>query len=169
MLCSKAGIHQLFKYAGDTTAEQLARQFDPALHPWLIPDRAGVLSYEARRAGKVAIGAEWGGGARLDGAGVMAYTSGVRCVLAALSSSDAEAVVDARTPIAGSYQMVESGGLFVAAITLGDQVAAGDILGLLYDPLGQVANIVRAECSGIVAALAHNALLDTGDRVAYLG
>lgn len=56
-------------YAGDATAEHLARTFDPALHPWLIPDRVGVLSCEARRAGKVALGAEWGGGTRLDNQG----------------------------------------------------------------------------------------------------
>lgn len=156
-------------YAGDTTAERLARSFDPALQPWLIPDRAGVLSCEAQRASKVAIGAEWGGGARLDGTGVIAYTSGVRRVLTILSGKDAETVADARAPIAGSYQLVESGGLFVTTAALGDQVVAGDTLGVLSDPLGNIVDVVRAERSGIVAALAHNALLDAGDRVAYLG
>lgn len=156
-------------YAGDTTAEALARTFDPALHPWLIPDRAGVLSCEARRAGKVALGAEWGGGARLDNVGVKAYASGLRRLLATVAGAPAELAPDPRPPLAGSYQLVEAAGLFVAVVALGDPVAAGDPLGQLYDPLGQVVTVVRAEWSGQVAALAHNALLAAGDRVAYLG
>lgn len=157
-------------YAGDTTAEALARSFDPALRPWLIPERAGVLSCEARRAGKVALGAEWGGGASLDPAGVTAYTAGVRRVLATLASRGTDAsMADLRPPIAGSYQQVATSGLFVANVALGDQVNLGDPLGVLYEPLGQVVTTVRAEWSGTVAALAHMALLDAGDRVAYLG
>ena len=156
-------------YAGDTTAERLARTFDPALHPWLIPDRAGVLSCEARRAGKVALGAEWGGGARLDNQGVTAYVAGLRRLLATLAGKPTELATDQRPPIAGSYQQVEAAGLFIADVALGDSVVAGDQFGLLYDSLGQVVTTVRAEWSGIVAALAHIALLDTGDRVAYIG
>lgn len=156
-------------YAGDATAEWLARTFDPALHPWLIPDRAGVLSCEARRAGKVALGAEWGGGARLDNLGVTAYVAGLRRLLATLAGTPDELVADPRPPLAGSYQQVEAAGLFVAHVALGDAVVMGDQLGLLYDPLGQVVANVRAEWSGRVAALAHIALLDAGDRVAYIG
>lgn len=156
-------------YAGDATAEQLARGFDPALRPWLIPERKGVLSCEAWRAGKIAIGAEWGGGARLDSLGVTAYVAGVRRILIALAGRNADAVADPRAPIAGAYQLVEAGGLFVANVTLGDCVTAGDTLGLLYDPLGQVVTRVNAERSGTVAALAHIALLEAGDRVAYVG
>jgi len=157
-------------YAGDTTAERLARGFDAALHPWLIPDRDGVLSCEARRAGKIALGAEWGGGARLDTAGVNAYTAGVLRILTTLTTgANASLTADPRVPIVGSYQLVEAGGLFVAHVALGDRVTAGAPLGVLYDPLGQIAAVVNAEWSGIVAALAHTALLDPGDRVAYVG
>lgn len=157
-------------YAGDTTAEQLARHFDPALRPWLIPDRRGVLSCEAHRAGKVAIGAEWGGGASLDGAGVMAYAAGVRRLVTMLGNEATHSFAhDPRAPIAGNYQLVDVGGLFVATVALGAQVTAGDALGVLYDPLGYTAATVTAAWTGTVAALAHNALLDAGDRVAYLG
>lgn len=156
-------------YAGDSMAEPLARAFDPAVQPWLIPDRAGVLSCEARRAGKVALGAEWGGGARLDNVGVAVYTAGVRRLLAMLMGHTTELAADQRSPLAGTYQQVEASGLFVASVVLGDRVGVGDPLGFLYDPLGQVAATVRAAWSGTVAALAHNALLDAGDRVAYIG
>jgi predicted deacylase len=107
-------------YRGGRDAERLARGFGLALHPWIVPDVPGVLSYEANRAGKVAIGAEWYGGARLDPAGVAAYTFGLRRVLAALgmvapreetAMAEGQAVsLDPRTPIAGDYQETEKGG-----------------------------------------------------------
>ena len=46
---------------------------------------------------------------------------------------------------------------------------AGAILGRLYDELGAEVAVIHAEQPGLVAALAHNALLDPGDRVVYLG
>ncbi len=156
-------------YAGDTRAEQLARTFDPALHPWLIPDRAGVLSCEARRAGKVALGAEWGGGAKLDTLGIAAYVAGLQRLIATLAGRSSELAADQRAPIAGAYQQVEAAGLFVADVALGAAIAVGGALGRLYDPLGHPVATVRAEWAGMVAALAHNALLDAGDRVAYIG
>lgn len=157
-------------YAGDTQAERLARAFHPALHPWLIPDRAGVLSYAARQAGKVALGAEWGGGARLDNQGMAAYVAGITQLLTTFADPrQAVSELDTRPPIAGAYQEVPNGGLFVATVTLGEWVQAGAILGRLYDELGSEVAVIHAERAGLVAALAHNALLDPGDRVAYLG
>ncbi len=157
-------------YRGDETAERLARTFHPALHPWLIPDREGVLSYAARRAGKVALGAEWGGGARLDNAGMAAYSAGITQLLITFADpAKTVSELDQRPPIVGTYQEVQTSGLFVAAVALGDQVQQGATLGRLYDGLGDEVAVIVAERSGLVAALAHNALLDPGDRVAYLG
>jgi predicted deacylase len=157
-------------YAGGADAERLARRFGEGLMPWLIPDVPGVLSCEAQRAGKIAIGAEYGGGARLDPGGVAAYTAGLRRVLALLAGADPEpAIPDTRRPIAGSYQTVEQGGLFVARVNLGDHVTPVTVLGRLYDLLGEAVGEVKAERAGIVAALAHRALLEPGDRVAYIG
>jgi predicted deacylase len=161
-------------YAGDDgRAERLARTFGPALHPWLIPDERGVLSYEAQRSGKVALGAEWHGGARLDAAGAAAYTAGLRSVLRGLGMIDGEASevqhLDGRQPIAGDYQETPVGGLFVPAVVLGARVAAGQALGTLYDEVGVVVAEVLSAREGIVAGLPHLALLRAGDRVAYVG
>ncbi|MCL4861817.1 MAG: succinylglutamate desuccinylase/aspartoacylase family protein [Caldilineaceae bacterium] len=157
-------------YAGGGEAERLARRFGDGLMPWLIPHVAGVLSCEAHRAGKVAIGAEYGGGARLDPGGVAAYVAGLRRVLALLAGDEPElAPPDTRRPIAGSYQTVEQGGLFVARVNLGDHVTPATVLGQLYSLLGEAVDEVKAARAGIVAALAHRALLGPGDRVAYVG
>jgi predicted deacylase len=161
-------------YAGDDgRAERLARGFGAALHPWLIPDARGVLSYEAQRAGKVALGAEWHGGARLDPDGAAAYTAGLRSVLRGLEMIDGEASevqhVDARRPIAGDYQETPVGGLFVPSVLLAERVAAGQALGTLYDEVGVVVAEVPSAREGIVAGLPHLALLHAGDRVAYVG
>lgn len=162
-------------YAGNARAEALARRFDPLFHPWLMFDRAGVLSRQAHVAGKVSLGAEWGGGAALDAAGAAAYAAGLRRVLVELEMMprsllpDAAHGPDERDPITGSYQAVDGGGLFVPAVALGQTVAAGDLLGRLHDELGTVTAAVRAERSGIVAALPHLAWIHPGDRIAYIG
>jgi predicted deacylase len=160
-------------YVGGETAEKLARGFGGGLHPWIVPDAAGVLSYEAHRASKVALGAEWGGGARLDPEGVKAYTLGLRRVMAALNMPPSEragpSVFDARAPISGGYQETQTSGLFASSIRLGERVAAGTTLGVLYDAFGSALEEIKAKRPGIVAALPHIALLRAGERVAYIG
>lgn len=157
-------------YAGGREAERLARTFHAEMTPWLIPDVAGVLSCEAHRAGKIAIGAEWGGGGRLDPAGAAAYAAGLRRTLAQLAEDlPDQPTTDTRKPIAGSYQQTETGGLFVASVNLGDHVTPASTIGRLYNLLGEVRGEVRAARAGLVAALAHLAWLNPGDRVAYVG
>jgi N2-acetyl-L-2,4-diaminobutanoate deacetylase len=157
-------------YEEDEQAERLARTFGEDLLPWLIPDVSGVLSCEAYRAGKVALGAEYGGGAGLSRAGVAAYTTGLRRILALLGGEEAQAEgLDTRRAITGSYQTVETGGLFVAHVNLGDHVTPTTAIGQLYNLLGEPVAEVQAARPGIVAALAHRAWLQPGDRVAYVG
>ncbi len=159
---------------GSGAAERLARGFGPAFSPWLLPVVPGVLSAEAHRAGKVALGAEWGGGARLDPAGVAAFTQALHRVLVTLEMLPAmeaagEPPFDARAPIAGDYQTTPAGGLFCPAVQLGDRVLAGALLGTIEDHWGEAAAEIRAEREGIVAGLPHRPLLHAGDRVAYVG
>jgi predicted deacylase len=155
-------------YEGNERAEALARNFGEGLVPWLMPDVTGVLSCEAHRAGKIALGAEYGGGAGLDLAGMAAYTAGLHRVLGLLGGAIA-AQQDMRRPIAGSYQTVEAEGFFVPSVNLGDHVTPETVVGRLYTLLGEVAAEVRAARPGIIAALAHRAWLQPGDRVAYVG
>ncbi len=158
-------------YGGGTDAEALARGFGRMLHPWLIPDVAGVLSYEAHRLGKIALGLEWGGGGSLDPSGTEACEVGLRRVMTGLEmlSSNGGHAFDDRPPIAGGYQTAETDGFFSPQVALGGRVAAGVPIGRLRDSVGEVVAEVRAARGGTVAALAHVPLLQAGDRVAYIG
>jgi predicted deacylase len=52
---------------------------------------------------------------------------------------------------------------------LGDQVAAGDRIGTLINPLTGVTTSVIAPSAGQIGGLAHRAWLEAGERVYYLG
>ena len=157
-------------YADGSEGERLARAFAAEMMPWRPGAVAGVLSYEAHRAGKIALGAEWGGGARLDPLGAATYASGLRRTLAHLAGESPEPhLIDTRQPLRGSYQQTAQGGLFAADVTLGDLVTPESRLGRLYNPLGELVGEIMAERAGTVAALAHIALLSPGDRMAYIG
>ncbi len=166
-------------YEGDRAAECIARQFGPAFHPWRIPPAEGVLSYEARRIGKIALGLEWKGGGRVDPAGVSAYVAGIFRVLDLIAGMGSGAACrrdpaigfppDERTPMAGGYLTAGVSGLFIPQTALGCALRKGDIIGAIHaangDPLQQLA----ADHDGMVAALPHQAYVRAGDRIAYLG
>jgi predicted deacylase len=157
-------------YADGGEAEQLGRTFSQSMYPWRPGTVAGVLSYEAHRAGKLAMGAEWGGGARLDAEGAATYALGLRRTLAHLAGKTPEPIFfDTRTPLMGGYQQNEQGGLFVASVELGAHVTPATTLGRLYNELGDLTGEIKAERTGTLAGLAHIALLSPGDRMAYIG
>ncbi len=162
-----------YRSSGDE-AERIARRFGQPFYPWVLPDTPGVLSYEAQRAGKVALGAEWGGGARLDPEGADAYLAGLcraMVLLDMVSPAFAHAVPepDPRRAIAGDYQKTEVGGLFACGVRLGEEIAGGAPIGSLMDLLDGRTTVVRATRGGTVAGLPHISLLRSGDRVAYIG
>lgn len=157
-------------YVDGGEAERLARSFAQEMHPWRPGSVPGVLSYEAHRAGKISLGAEWGGGGRLDQEGAATYATGLRRTLAHLAGESPEPLFyDTRKPLIGGYQQTTQGGLFVPAVALGDQVTPESTLGYLYNPLGELIGEIKAERGGTIAALAHNPLLHPGDRMAYIG
>jgi uncharacterized protein len=157
-------------YAEGGEAERLGRSFAQAMFPWRPGPVAGVLSYEAHRAGKLAMGAEWGGGARLDPVGAATYASGLRRTLAHLAGeSPTPQFTDTRKQLLGAYQATQEGGLFIATAQLGEQVTPATTLGFLHNALGEVISQIMAERAGTLAALAHSALLSPGDRMAYIG
>lgn len=157
-------------YADGGEAETIGRTFAQSMHPWRPGTVPGVFSYEAYIAGKISLGAEWGGGAALDPMGAATYAEGLWRMLAHLAGEKVEPqFYDTREQLKGGYQQTQQGGLFAAIARLGQQVTPETTLGRLYSPLGEVVGEIKAERAGTLAGLAHLALLNPGDRMAYIG
>lgn len=159
----------------DDRARGVLASFDHRFYQWRMPDVAGVFSNEAHRAGKIAVGGEWGGGGLLDREGVGALVAALARSLAALGMGDggfAPPVIAGPSPLpplAGDYQASPATGIWTATVKLGARVAAGDILGRLHDPLTGATAEVRAVRGGLVAALPHQAWIPVGAPLAYIG
>jgi predicted deacylase len=157
-------------YSDGGEAETIGRTFAQSMNPWRPGPVPGVFSYEAFLAGKISLGAEWGGGAALDPVGAATYAEGLRRMLAHLAGETVEPhFYDTREQLKGGYQQTPQGGLFAASAILGQPVSPETTLGILYSPLGEVVGEIKAERAGTLAGLAHLALLSPGDRMAYLG
>jgi predicted deacylase len=156
---------------GDGRAESLARRFHPEMHPWLVPDAAGVLSYEAHRIGKVAFGAEWHGGGTLDVSGADALAQGLVRTLGLLGMTTRieDIQPDMRQPIEGDYITTDTSGLFVPAVSLGETVDESQSIGSIYDELGEMLTNIRSNVKGTIAALPHLSYVIAGERIAYIG
>ncbi len=156
---------------GDGRAESLARRFHPDMHPWLVPDAAGVLSYEAHRIGKVAFGAEWHGGGTLDLSGARALAEGLGRTmnLLGMTTHGEEVQPDMRQAIEGDYITTDYSGLFMPNVALGQTVEVNQTIGMIYDELGIEVASVQSNMNGIVAALPHLSYVIAGERIAYIG
>lgn len=156
---------------GDGRAESLARRFHPDMHPWLVPDAAGVLSYEAHRIGKVAFGAEWHGGGTLDLSGAQALAEGLSRTMNKLgmTTQGEDVQADMRQPIEGDYITTDYSGLFVPIVVLGQIVEVNQPIGMVYDELGAEVASIQSNVNGVVAALPHLSYVIAGERIAYIG
>lgn len=159
----------------DQRAEGILASFDHRFYQWRMPDVPGVLSNEAHRAGKIAIGVEWGGGGLLDPEGVAALVAALARSLNALDMGSGgfnSSPVSGLSPLptlAGDYQASPADGIWQPAIELRMRVTTGQTLGRLTDPLSGQSVEVKAEHGGIVAALPHQAWLPQGAALAYIG
>jgi len=156
---------------GDGRAESISRRFHPEMHPWLVPDAAGVLSYEAHRIGKVAFGAEWHGGGTLDLSGARALAEGLGRTmnLLGMTTQGEEVQPDMRQAIEGDYITTDFSGLFVPDVALGQTVDVNQSIGMVYDELGVEVASIRSNTKGIIAALPHLSYVIAGERIAYIG
>lgn len=151
-------------------AEALTRIFGLDFYPWQVGATAGVLTHEATRAGKIALGAEWGGGGSLDRAGMGAYAEGLRRLWHALGPSAPWSYeMDTRPPLVGDYAATPVGGIFHPAVHLGAQVEKGAPLGVVVDDLGEELAVLASERSGMIAGLAHLGRIEAGERFVYVG
>lgn len=131
----------------------MARAFGLEL-VWDITHRAGVLSYEAMRAGIAAIGCEIGGNGRCEPAHVTLARHGVLNVLASLGVlANQPGSPPAQRIWRGDFTLAPAGGLFRADVALNQEVQAGERLYTLIDTTGAVCYERFADHAGLVSAI----------------
>lgn len=117
-----------------------------------LPLLPGVLIAALAQRGIPAIEGEIGGQGMIDAANWQRYTTGVMNVMRHLGMlADTAPVVDSRY---WELQWISAaaGGLFVRAVSLGEQVLNGQTLGAIVDPFGHAIAEVVASCDGVVGA-----------------
>jgi N2-acetyl-L-2,4-diaminobutanoate deacetylase len=140
----------------------------PAL--WQLPETSGVLSYEATRIGKVAVGAEYLGGGRVSEEGVQAYARSLQRCLQFWRIMDLPASPALPEPrvFRDDWLLAEATGIFRTARKLGAQVVAGDHLATIVSPHGTVLSQLVAPHEGIVLGLRSKASIRTGNWAVLL-
>lgn len=145
--------------AADNPSFQAARAFGlPAL--WQLPPTGGVLSCEAWKRGKVAIGAEYHGAGQLSAHGVRAYRSGILACLShwGLLASSPEAP-GAVSVFEGDWQLASAEGIFTARCRPGDPVKRGATLAVIVDARGQVQQEFVSLSDGVILGLRSKAYI----------
>lgn len=131
---------------------------------WRLPDRAGVLTFEARARGLKVAGCEAGGRGGCLEEDVQAYRGGL---LAALR---AEGMLEGGGPdpaparlLEGDWQLAPVGGLAEGHVALGQAVAAGTPLLTIRDPFGEPLAVMTAPFAGLVMGVRHLCTLQAGE------
>lgn len=161
------------------TQRRMAHAFGLPLIWGTDPNLDGRSLSVARDANVPAIYAEYRGGGQFDPAGVAAYVHGCLNVMAefgllenpAVHPVEPPLIVEDDRPGSGHMQInhpAPCGGFFEAAVTLGQRVAANDVLGRVVDPLGKHVEVIRARYAGMVIVLHTFARVDEGVSVAVI-
>ena len=144
----------------DATARALALP-----HLWRLPDRAGVLSFEAHRQGVAVAGCEAGGrGGCLD-EDRLCYRDGLLRLLRlrGMLTGDPGPEPDYPTVLDGDWQLAPSGGLLANHASVGDRVKAGAVLATIHDPFGTVLAEMTAPFAGFVMGTRHLCTIQPGE------
>ena len=142
------------------------------------PNLDGRSLSVARDANVPAIYCEYLGGGRCDPVGIDAYVRGCRNVMIELEMlegtidiSKPPVVVEDHRPGAGHMQINHpspSDGYFEPAVTLGQRVRDGDLIGTVCDVLGQRVERIESRYTGIVIVLQTFPTVSAGASVAVV-
>ena len=142
------------------------------------PNLDGRSLSVARDANVPAIYCEYLGGGRCDPAGVEAYVRGCRNVMIELEMLDGvpdipkpPIIVEDKRPGAGHMQINHPSpceGFFEPAVTLGQRVRVGDLLGTVCDEIGQRVERIGSRYTGVVIVLQTFPTVAKNDSVAVV-
>jgi predicted deacylase len=167
-------------YAGDDAlgrrCEAAALAFGAPVywaHPTVAPGRSLSVAIDA---GIPCVYAECGGGGRVRPEDLMAYRRGVRRILVHVgalpdAAGDGPPVPPLRLQSAGDTDRalsVTKDGIFMGRASLLERIQAGQPLGDVLDPFGQVLETVTADTDGLVVMVRRTARVRAGDGVYLL-
>lgn len=166
----------------DTTVLDAQRRMAKAFNLPTVWGTAGNLDGRslsvARDANVPAIYTEYLGSATCNEEGVVAYVDGCLNVMAMLGMLNREPpecrvvrIVEDPRPNSGHMQVCNPSpmtGCFEPAVTLGDQVQSGELLGTVFDLTGSVRQTVLAQHSGIVLTLRTFPRIHEGESVGVI-
>ncbi len=142
------------------------------------PNLDGRSLSVARDANVPAIYCEYLGGGRCDPAGIDAYVRGCRNVMIELGMLDGTPdiprpplIVEDHRPGAGHMQINHPSpcdGFFLPTVTLGQRVRVGELIGTVYDVLGQRVERIESRYTGVVIVLQTFPTVSAGASVAVV-
>lgn len=132
---------------------------------WSLPATHGVMTNEAAGIGKIAIGAEYGGEARLDPVGVDAYIYGVLHCLQFLGNLPGKLHTDDHIPIVeGDFLTAHTEfGTLDLEVHPGDAIRAGQVLARIKDFKGNPPEELVAREDGLVLGIRPRPVIRRGD------
>jgi N2-acetyl-L-2,4-diaminobutanoate deacetylase len=139
---------------------------------WQLPPTDGVISYEAGKLGKVAIGHEYLGAGQLSPEGTLAYVQGTMNCLrewSILSAEPVAAEVTEQSCFTGDWQLANTIGLFLPHVALGNDVNKGAPLAEIHNERGEVLEVIYAPFAGQVLGLRSKAHIPQGAWAVLLG
>jgi predicted deacylase len=137
---------------------------------WQLPETAGVLSREATRAGKVAVGAEYLGAGRLSEEGVQAYARGLQRCLELWQVLEPSTFPEMPEPrvFSDDWLPAAATGIFRTDRKLGDNVLAGEELATIGGYRGERLARIVAPHAGVVLGVRRKAYITSGSWAVLL-
>jgi predicted deacylase len=137
---------------------------------WKLPPTEGVLSYEAWRRDKIAIGTEYRGAGQLSADGARDYCAGILGCLAhwGMLASSSEQPSDAAV-LEGDWQLASASGIFVASCRPGDAVGKDAVLASIVGARGEMLQEFTASSEGVILGLRSKAYIRAGNWGVLVG
>ncbi|MFK5924505.1 MAG: succinylglutamate desuccinylase/aspartoacylase family protein [Verrucomicrobiota bacterium] len=161
------------------TQRRMARAMALPLIWGTSADLNGRSMSAARDAGVPAVYTEYRGPTPCKGKGVQAYVDGCLSVMAEfdmleqkpITPTVAATIVEDGHPSSGHMQICNPSpikGLFINSVQLGQNIACGDLLGKVIDPLTGAEHEIRSKQSGAIIVIRSYPQVDEGDALAVI-
>lgn len=138
---------------------------------WKGPSIKGMLQTQAFQSKIPCVTVEIGAAGAITKSDVTVGTTAVKNVMAVLGMIDEKASIPDRQILLQSNEAwIRSpfGGIFKPAITLGQFVKKGDVIGDIIDPTSYKTEDIESPLSGIVTGMSHQPIVRSGTRLAMV-